>query len=269
MSEDQITSISKGRHRDPFSFLGPHENQIRAWLPQARAAWVVSAWGSTPMESTGVTGFYIATFGTRPDGYSIRVELYSGEVRQFEDPYRFPPMLTAFELHLHGEGTNYESYRTLGAHLVNCEGVDGVRFAVWAPNAEVVSVVSDVNQWDRTRHPMRLRDGGIWELFMPGVGAGTNYKYSVLSRAHPLAELKEQDKSDPYGFFAEVPPRTASIVWPLSNYGWNDGGWMEARAGRNWLREPVSAYEVHLESWMRGPFSQLMTYRELADKLTE
>ncbi len=265
MSEDQIASIAEGQHRDAFSFLGPHENQIRAWLPQARAAWVVAAEVATPMESTtGAAGFYIATFQVRPDVYRIRVELYSGESREFDDPYRFPPMLTPFELHLHGEGTNYESYRTLGAQLVASEGVEGARFAVWAPNAEVVTVVGDFNDWDRTRHPMRLRDGGIWEFFMPGLQAGANYKYSVLAPSGA-----EQDKCDPYGFFAEVPPKTASIVWPLTNYAWNDGGWMQARAGRNWLREPVSVYEVHLESWMRGAFNELMTYRELADKLTE
>jgi len=191
MSEDQIAthiaSIAGGRHRDAFSFLGPHENQIRAWLPQARAAEVIAADGVTLMECVDPAGLYIATLPAPPGDYRIRIQLYSGESQEFEDPYRFPPLLTSFELHLHGEGTNYESYRTLGAHLVASEGVEGVRFAVWAPNAEVVSVVSDFNQWDRTRHPMRLRDGGIWEFFMPGIGAGTNYKYSILSRSSPDA----------------------------------------------------------------------------------
>ena len=179
-----------------------------------------------------------------------------------DDPYRFPPLLTAFELHLHGEGTNYETYGTLGAHLVTCEGVEGVRFAVWAPNAEVVSVTGDHNNWDRTRHPMRLRDGGLWEIFLPGLAAGANYKYSVM-----MPDGHEQDHSDPCGFFAEVPPKTASIVWPLTNYQWADTAWMEDRAKRNWLREPVSMYEVHLESWLRGPLNEWLTYRELAEKL--
>src|SRR2546426_1523732 len=115
------------------------------------------------------------------------------------DPYRFPPLLTDFELYLHGEGTNYESYRTLGAHPLECEGVAGVRFAVWAPNAEVVSIIGDFNDWDDKRHPMRLRNGGIWEIFMPGLAEGANYKYSVLSRSG-----SEQQKCDPYGFFAET-----------------------------------------------------------------
>jgi 1,4-alpha-glucan branching enzyme len=136
---------------------------------------------------------------------------------------------------------------------------------VWAPNAQVVSVVGDFNRWDRTRHPMRLRDGGIWEIFLPGLAQGASYKYSVLSRFG-----SEQMKSDPYGFFAEVPPKTASIVWPLSNYVWGDSAWMDARArGGLPLRQPVSIYEVHLESWMRGPGNERLTYRELAHRLVE
>jgi hypothetical protein len=136
-----------------------------------------------------------------------------------------------------------------------------VRFAVWAPNAAIVSVTGDFNGWDRTRHPMRLRDGGIWEIFLPGLGAGTSYKYSILSN-----QGTEQDKCDPYGFFAEVPSRTASIVWPLTNYTWSDGEWMERRPQVSWLREPVAIYEVHLESWMRGPSNACLTYRELAER---
>src|SRR5712691_2400037 len=176
----------------------------------------------------------------------------------------FPPLLTSFELYLHGEGTNYESYRTLGAHLIECEGVAGVRFAVWAPNAEVVSIIGDFNGWDRTRHSMRPRDGGIWEIFMPGLTEGAPYKYSVLARSGG-----EQEKSDPYGFFAEVPPKTASIVWRLSNYTWSDAEWLSARGGRQWLHEPISIYEVHLESWMRGPANERLSYRDLAHRLVE
>ena len=198
---------------------------------------------STPLRASKTAGFFSASLSSRPASYRMRVTLFSGETLEFDDPYRFPPLLTPFELHLHGEGTNYESYRTLGAHAVACEGVEGVRFAVWAPNAEVVSVLGDFNGWDRTRHPMRLRDGGIWEIFMPGLATGAHYKFSVITR-----DGAELDKCDPYGLFAEVPPKTASIVWPLSNYTWSDTVWMEQRARQDWLREPVSIYEVHLES---------------------
>jgi 1,4-alpha-glucan branching enzyme len=259
----QAGAITQGRHRDAFSFLGPHGSAVRAWLPQAREAFVVAGDQVKRMEST-TAGLFVAQLTTPPGDYRIRITLYSGESQEFEDPYRFPPLLTSFELYLYGEGTNYESYRTLGAHAVTCEEVEGVRFAVWAPTAEVVSVTGDFNQWDRTRHPMRLRDGGIWEIFLPGVGVGACYKYSVL--AHSGAE---QDKCDPFGFFAEVPPKSASIVWPLTNYSWGDGDWMESRAHRNILREAVSTYEVHLGSWLRGPGHEFLSYRELAEKLIE
>ena len=122
-------------------------------------------------------------------------------------------LLTPFELHLHAEGTHYESYRMMGAHVLHSSSGEGVRFAVWAPNAEQVTVIGDFNQWDRSRTPMNRRDGGVWELFIPGLSQGAHYKYCVRSGGH------EQEKVDPYAFFAEVPPRTASIVWNL-DYEW-------------------------------------------------
>ena len=272
MSELQIDAIRKGTHGDAFSFLGPHMKgdgwEIRAWLPQALEGSVVIP-GITmphviPMKRAGLGGFYVATLLAKPENYLLRIKHYSGSTEDLEDPFRFPPLLTSFELHLHGEGTNYESYRTLGAHLTECEGTPGVRFAVWAPNARVVSIVGEFNTWDRTRHPMRMRDGGIWEIFLPRVSAGTQYKFSVLGLSSPA-----QDKCDPYGFYAEVPPRTASIVWPLTNYQWTDEEWMTKRGQRNWLREAMTIYEVHLESWLRGPKNTWLTYREMADKLVD
>jgi 1,4-alpha-glucan branching enzyme len=264
----QVDAIVHGKHRDPFSFLGPHDNLIRVWLPQAREASVVVDDDPAPERITPMvqspTGFFTAALDAPTRDYRIRITLYSGETRDLDDPYRFPPLLTPFELYLHGEGSNYEGYRTLGAHLVRCEGVDGVRFAVWAPNAEVVTVTGDFNGWDQTRHPMRLRDGGIWEIFLPGLSEGAQYKYFVLAR-----DGGEQDKCDPYAFFAEVPPKTASIVWPLTNYDWNDAAWLEARGRANHLHEPVSVYEVHLESWLRGANNELLSYRDLAEKLPE
>ena len=262
-----VQAICTGKHRDPFSFLGPHESGagwvVRAWLPQAKAADLIAEDAVYCMASDEeAPGFFTAAQAVQPQRYRIRITPYSGEVQEIEDPYRFPALLSSFELHLHGEGTNHESYRTLGAHPVQCEGVDGVRFAVWAPNAQVVSVTGDFNSWDRTRHAMRLRDGGIWEIFLPGVAAGACYKYSVLAQ-----DGGEQDKADPYGFFAEVPPKSASIIWPLNNYAWGDTEWMEARERRNILRDPVSVYEVHLESWLQGPFHERLSYKELAEKL--
>jgi 1,4-alpha-glucan branching enzyme len=182
-----------------------------------------------------------------------------------EDPYRFAPLVSEFDLHLHSEGTQYESYRTMGAHLVECDGVAGVRFAVWAPNAEVMSVVGDFNDWDERRHPMRLRTAGIWEFFMPGAGVGMNYKYSVRSRVRGY----RQQKADPYGFATEDPPKSASVVCDIWSYAWGDHEWMESRAHKDALKEPVSIYEVHLGSWLRGPNNSYLSYVELADKLVD
>jgi 1,4-alpha-glucan branching enzyme len=173
-------------------------------------------------------------------------------------------LLTDYELYLHGEGTNHESYRTLGAHLVTVDSINGVRFAVWAPNAETVSVIGDFNRWDRARHPMCKRDGGVWEVFVPGIGEGANYKYSIISSLG-----HEQQKSDPYAFYAEMPPKTASVVWSLANYTWGDADWMKSRGEGDLLHSPISIYEVHLASWMRGPGNEWLTYRELAHRLVE
>ncbi len=150
----------------------------------------------------------------------------------------------------------------LGAHLVRDGAVSGVRFAVWAPNAEQVTVLGEFNQWNRRSHPMQHRDSGVWELFIPALGTGEHYKYCVRSR-----DGSEQEKADPYAFFAEAPPRTASIVWGLNNHTWGDQAWMEARGHRNLQREAVSVYEVHLESWIRKPSHESLSYRELADRL--
>jgi 1,4-alpha-glucan branching enzyme len=260
MSDAQIEEIVSGSHGDPFFFLGFHDGEVRAWLPQAQEASLVRGAQVAPMRRVHPRGFFVAPAQSRD--YRFRIRLYSGETLDLEDPYRFPPLLTPFELHLHGEGTNYESYRTLGAHRTTSEGVEGVRFAVWAPHAKAVSIAGDHNQWDRTRHPMRRRDGGIWEIFIPGLGYGAAYKYSVMAQTGAV-----QDKSDPYGFFSEPPPKTASIVWPLGAYTWNDDEWIAKRGDTNWLRAPISIYEVHLDSWMRGEGNQRLTYRELADSL--
>jgi 1,4-alpha-glucan branching enzyme len=259
-----LDAIVEGRHGDAFAVLGPHDSgsgyEITAWLPQAQAARLVVQGQESPMTRVRDAGIYRG-FSPRRD-YKIRAELYTGEAQVIEDPYRFPPILTSFELHLHGEGTNYESYRTMGAHVIELDGAKGVRFAVWAPNAAAVSVMGDFNGWDRARHPMRLRDGGIWEFFLPELGTGATYKYSILAQNGEI-----QEKCDPYGFYSEVSPKTASIVWPLGGHAWRDSEWMESRGKRNWLKEPMSIYEVHLGSWLRGESDALLTYRELAARL--
>ena len=271
MTHLEVEAIVGGYYSDPFRILGPHQVEagweVRAYLPHAAAASVRTN-GSledilTPMEKIHPQGFYVATLGSDPGAYSLDLKLWNGQQQEQQDAYRFPPLLTGFDLHLHGEGTFYESYQTMGAHLVTCEEANGVRFAVWAPNAEVVSVVGDFNDWDAHRHPMRLRTGGIWELFIPGIGEGACYKYSVRSRF--LGHY--QQKADPYGFQMEAPPKSASVVCALTHYEWSDTEWMQERAKKNYLQEPVSVYELHLGSWMRGPHNSYMSYRELASTL--
>jgi 1,4-alpha-glucan branching enzyme len=268
MTPQELEAIIDGSHGDPFSVLGPHQEddgwEVRAFLPQAMDAWVATGGLLHPMRKLHSDGFFAATLAHEPGAYKLQFTLWNGATKvEADDPYRFPPLLSEFDLHLHGEGTNYESFRTMGAHLVDCEGVPGVRFAVWAPNAEVVSVVGDFNDWDERRHPMRMRTGGIWEFFMPGAAPGTNYKYAVRSHVRGY----RQQKADPYGFASEVPPKSASVVVDLSTYQWGDQAWMESRALKDYLKEPVSIYEVHLGSWLRGPHNSYLTYRELADKL--
>jgi len=269
-----MEAVAGGYHGDPFRVLGPHEVRarnkppgwiVRAFLPQAASAEVVLEEEARPMRRRHPEGIFEAAFTGSPRPYRLRIQRHDGTTEEFEDPYRFPPLLTSFDLHLHAEGTLYEAYHSLGAHLVEVDGVPGVRFAVWAPNAEVVSVVGDFNDWDTRRHPMRLREGGVWEIFLPGVTEGARYKYFVRSRFRGYRELK----ADPYAFWFETPPRSASIVTRLDRYQWGDQAWMEARSARNWLREPVSIYEVHLESWLRGPNGETLSYRELAPKLIE
>jgi 1,4-alpha-glucan branching enzyme len=178
------------------------------------------------------------------------------------------PLLTELDLTRLAEGTHYRTYEQLGAHLAALDGVAGVRFAVWAPNAERVSVLGDFNDWDPGRNPMAFRPvAGVWECFVPGVGAGALYTYQVASRFDGYVS----DRADPYGFAAEVRPRTASRVADLGGYPWGDREWMESRGARNARDAPISIYEVHLGSWQRVPEEghRWLTYREVAPKLAD
>ena len=182
------------------------------------------------------------------------------------DPVRYDvTRLGDDDLHLFNEGNHYQLYDKLGAHLMSREGQPGVYFAVWAPNAEYVGVAGDFNQWQGERHPLRpCRDSGIWEGWIPGLAPGTLYKYAIRSRHAGY----RAEKADPFGFAHEVPPRTASRVWPLE-YDWQDAEWMRERKGRNAAEAPQAIYEVHLGSWARKPEAgnEWLSYRELAPRL--
>jgi 1,4-alpha-glucan branching enzyme len=269
-AREHIKRLLSGSHSDPFQFLGPHSTDskrvsIRAFLPEAAEAWVVMKKGS-PLAMEDISeGFFEAVLpeGTEPSHYRISVRDRSGATSTFQDPYSFPPLLTDFDLHLIREGTHYNKYEKLGAHIKKVDGVKGVHFAVWAPNAGGVSVIGEFNRWDGRRHPMRMRSGGVWELFAPGLGEGELYKFEIRSRGGVYI------KTDPYGFYAEVRPRTASLVWNINKHRWRDGKWMRARKSRKWLDSPVAIYEVHLGSWMRGEGGAFLSYRELAGTLVD
>lgn len=267
MTAEEIEAIAGGYHGDAFRVLGPHAAEVgwevRSWLPQAQSAAVLIAGQRSEMKKKHDLGFFLAKLKGEPVPYRLELKLYDGTVQVIDDPYRFQPILTEFEIYLHGEGTNYQSYDTMGAHLAEYEGVAGVRFAVWAPNAISVAVAGDFNQWDTRRHPMRHRNGGIWELFIPELKDGTAYKYHVRSRFAGYEQLK----ADPYGFGSEAPPKSASVVRDLDKYQWQDSEWLDTRAKTDWLRSPMSVYEVHLESWLRLPNGQALSYREMAERL--
>ncbi|MEN6537156.1 MAG: 1,4-alpha-glucan branching protein GlgB [Bryobacteraceae bacterium] len=274
MIESEREALVGGYHGDPFRILGPHAVdgtegsarwEVRAFLPQASEAAVLAGGSVWPMEEPHHDGYFVATLDGEPLSYRFRLKLWDGRTVEIEDAYRFPPLISDYDLYLHSEGTLHEAYETLGAHIVEVEGVSGVRFAVWAPNAEVVSVAGDFNEWDTRRHPMRRREAGVWEIFLPGIGPGATYKYYVRSKYYGHRQMK----ADPYAFQFEVPPKSASVVTDLDSYQWGDSEWMEARAQSDPLKQPVSIYELHLESWLRGPHNETLTYREIAGKLVD
>src|SRR5260370_409296 len=242
MTPQEVQEIVAGNHGDPFSVLGPHQTEngweVRAFLPQAMDVAVSTGGGFRVGGRIGGEGFFVATHAQDPGHYKLHVTLWSGAQIEMGAPSRFPPLISDFDLHIHAEGTQYESYRTMGAHLIEYDGVRAARFTVWAPNAEAISVVGDFNEWDERRHPMRNR-AGVWEIFIPGVSAGLNYKYSVRAQSRGY----RQQKADPYGFASEAPPKSASIVCNLEDYKWEDQQWMEARAHKDHLKEPMSVYE--------------------------
>jgi 1,4-alpha-glucan branching enzyme len=274
MTVEEIEAIAGGYHGDAFRILGPHSVrkkggqarwEVRAFLPQAESAEVVVGDERAELVRKHPQGFFCASLAGDPRPYLIRARLHDGREVAIDDPYRFGPLLSDSDLYLHTEGTLHEAWHTLGSHIVEAEGVSGVRFAVWAPNAIAVTVAGEFNDWDIRRHPMRWRNGGVWELFVPGLGEGAAYKYYVRSRFAGYQQLK----ADPFAFYCEMPPKSASVVWNPDKYRWNDAAWMEARPKHDILKSPVAIYEVHLESWLRAPHGQTLSYRDLAVKLVE
>ncbi|MGE0285331.1 MAG: 1,4-alpha-glucan branching protein GlgB [Bradyrhizobium sp.] len=256
-------AIVEGRHSDPFSYLGMHEEDgkavVRAFLPEATQVDVVGEHGHTAtLTRIHDAGLFA---GALPQGglhYQLRAR-FGEHVIELEDPYRFPPVLSEYDLYLLGEGTHQRIYDKLGAHPMNHDGVDGVAFVVLAPNAQRVSVVGDFNHWNPRRHPMRVRGNGYWELFIPRARSGDHYKFDIIGPRGQHLPMK----SDPLAFAAELRPKTASIVTDLAAVRPPRSAPQDINA----RHRPISIYEVHLGSWRRKDRNEWLTYRELADQL--
>jgi len=281
-TQAEIEQIRRAEHADPFHYLGPHPVEregekriaIRVFQPRATKVHVVPVGGapSVAAQRINLDGIFEALLPFsdgvlgNPTAYRLRMAFADGRCEETYDPYAFPPLLTDFDLHLVGEGTHYQKYEKLGAHVREVAGVRGVHFGVWAPNARRVSVVGDFNGGDGRVNAMRGRgSSGIWEIFLPELREGMIYKFEIRSRLGDTPFLK----ADPYGFQAELRPKTGSIVADLSKYTWGDAEWMAAREKRDWLASPISIYEVHLGAWMRdwADNNRWFTYGELADRL--
>ena len=278
LSPSDVDALIHARHPEPRSVLGYHEFQrrdeqplclVRVLEPDAvrvEVCWEDGATG-VPLARLHAAGLFEGRVPYRRplQPYRLSIRYRNGTVLTKHDAYYFAPQLADFDLHLFGEGNHHSIYYKLGAHPVVLDGLAGTRFAVWAPNAERVSVVGPFNLWDGRRHAMQVRgSSGIWELFIPGVGPGTAYKYELRTR-----DGRTILKADPYGFAMQLRPDNCSVVAALDGFEWHDAAWLEARASVNHATRPINIYELHPGSWRRdyARTPQFLTWRELADQL--
>ncbi len=268
VSHSAINAFFEGRHSDPFAVLGMHETdngiEIRALLPDSNRVLVIEKENQTvvcELEKIDERGFFAAVVPDTHDFFAYQLQVFWGNEQYIiEDPYRFHPMLSDLDNWLLAEGSHLRPYEVLGAHFMECDGVSGVNFRVWAPNAKRVSVVGDFNYWDGRRHPMRFHpQNGVWELFLPKVALGQLYKFELID-CHGQLRLK----ADPYAFAAQLRPDTASQVSALPEIV----EMTEKRRKANQADQPISIYEVHLGSWRRNMENNFwLDYDEIADEL--
>ncbi len=275
LTQEELRTLVEVRRRDPHQLLGLHPLADgsglvgRAFLPDAAEVEV------QPVHETDKPAFKLprlhkaglfegtTTQANRVYAYDLVITDLQGRVRRTRDPYSFLPTLGDAELYLFGKGDERRLYDKLGAQLRTLDGVAGTSFAVWAPNAQRVSVVGDFNHWDGRVHQMRpLGASGVWEIFVPGVGEGAHYKFELRN-----ARGKISLKTDPCGFLFEIPPKNSSIVWNNRRFAWTDKRWLARRRDADPLRAPLSIYEVHLGSWRKKSRSESLGYRELAEPL--
>jgi 1,4-alpha-glucan branching enzyme len=264
-----LNALADGRYFDPFSLLGiQFENGrriVRTLQPHAKSVALLAGDSSEAllMEKVHPAGLYEIEMPARKRRYRLRLTFADGNCHDIHDAYCFPSTLGDLDLYLLGQGSHRDIFRKLGAHPTKVQGVNGTFFAIWAPNASRVSVIGGFNDWDGRCHVMRLHPGnGLWEIFIPGVGDGAQYKFELLDKQGELLPLK----SDPMGQFHEAPPGNASVVYS-SHHRWKDDQWMASMTTVPNMDQAISIYEVHLGSWRRGADNRLLTYRELAEKL--
>ena len=279
--QGHFDSILQGRCLNPRGILGYHSivqngkpaSLVRTFAPHASAIWIEDASGTIIQSMRKVHDeglfeviFEPSLFDAAQGNYKLRLSV-DDEIMTLSDPYASESIFSDMDFHLFGEGNHFEIYNYLGAQIRTVNGVSGVNFAVWAPNAQGIALVGDFNDWDGRRHPMQKRiPSGIWEIFIPELGDGESYKFRVT-----LENGEVLDKCDPFGFFAEVPPRTASKVANLDTYQWQDSDWMKSRAEENQLEKPISVYEIHLGSWRHDHDREngWIGYRELAQLIVD
>ena len=273
VNKNYHAALLQARLHDPFCFLGLHKEQgryvVRVFRPHDLNVWLKTASGFEPMHCVHDQGIFEWHGDIAPERpCRLRLEENNPaphrKVYEIYDPYAFSPQISDHDLYLFHEGKLQQAYRTLGAHAVTHHDIQGMRFAVWAPNAERVSVVGDFNRWDGRMHPMKVHPAsGVWELFIPQLPPGSLYKFEIRNRASGEILLK----TDPFASHYELRPQTAALTPVINAYQWQDEAWMMNRSHWDWLHAPLNILEVHVGSWKRHADGRFYTYRELAGHL--
>jgi len=272
-TDSRIEDLLHARLHAPLSYLGPHfENDcyvVRVFQPYANEISLVIPHGNEPLQKIHPDGLFEWRGKEQPHHpYLLRVVengpgMANSAERLMHDPYAFAQQISSFDLHLFNEGNLHQGYQVLGSHAIQIDGVSGVRFSVWAPNAERVSVVGEFNRWDGRIHPMSVHgSSGVWELFIPDIALGALYKFEIFNRAGKLMV-----KTDPYANAFELRPGTAARAGLGITYSWQDDDWIKHRSQWDWLHAPLNVYEIHAGSWKRHPDGSFYTYRQLAGNL--
>ncbi len=270
----ELDRVIASNHPDPYRVLGPHVLEddpssivIRAFLPLADSVHLVSRGRKKYMYKMREEGLYeiIVNNDSQACDYFFEAVCCNNDIRIFHDPYLFPSQLNDYDRHLYNRGCHYNIYDKMGSHILEIDGIKGCIFRVWAPNARRVSIIGNFNYWDgRCRQMRLLESSGIWEIFIPGVDQGEIYEYEIKNDFGNITE-----KADPFQFHGELPPKSASVVWDIDDYAWQDQKWLERRKSFRLQNQAFPIYEVHADSWQRSPVNpgRQLNFIELTDSL--